>query len=203
MATNKYIKDTISLLHRSDDLDMTDIALPTSVYSNNRACCNWAKTTTAKGLKHLNLLEIFFRECQQEDFSLKIKHISSNINCSDILNKELCDRAQFKTLRNSFMCSRTCLLQRQITFSQKTTPQSAANHTVSPRLPASHPKQSVHQNPDSTSLPLPHSLSHILPTLVFILDRLVPVQQDRVGVLVPGSSHFTRYRIWSRKKIVS
>ena len=45
MATNDYVKDTIYLRLCAADLDMPDIALPTVVYSNNRACCDWAKKT--------------------------------------------------------------------------------------------------------------------------------------------------------------
>ena len=55
MATNECVKDTIYLRHRAADLDMIDIASPTVVYNDNRACCDWAKTATTKGLKHLNL----------------------------------------------------------------------------------------------------------------------------------------------------
>ena len=54
MATNEGVKDTISLRHRAADLDMTDIASPTAIYHYKLACCNWYKTTTTKGLKHLN-----------------------------------------------------------------------------------------------------------------------------------------------------
>ena len=57
MATNECIKDTISLQHKVAVLDMTDIALPTVVYNDNRTCCDWAKITTTKGLKYLNLRE--------------------------------------------------------------------------------------------------------------------------------------------------
>ena len=89
MATNECVKYTISLRHRAADLDMTDISLPTFVYNDNRICCDWAKTTITMGLKHLNIRENFFRECQREDFSVQIKHISGNINCADIFTKEL------------------------------------------------------------------------------------------------------------------
>ena len=78
------------------------------------------------------------------------------------------------------------LFWRQITFSQQTTPQPAANSTVLPRLPASPSKQSVHQIFASPSLPLPNSLSHILSMilfLLFLLIILVLVQRAWVGVL--------------------
>ena len=159
MATNECVKDTISLHLRAADLYMPDIALPTFVYKDNRKCYDWAKKTTTKGLKHLNLQENVVRECQQEDFSVQIKHISGNINCADIFTKELRNIAHFRTLRNSFMCSRKSFLQRQINFSQRTNPHSAPNHTVLPRLPASPPKQSVHKTPATPSLRLPHPLS--------------------------------------------
>ena len=118
---------------------MTDIALPTVVYNNNRICCDRDKTTTTKGLKHLNLQGKFVHESQQEDFSVQIKHISSNINRAEIFTNQLRDSPQFHTLRNSFMCSHKSFLNRQITFYQQTTPQPAKNISVSPRLPASLP----------------------------------------------------------------
>ena len=77
--------------------------LPTVFYNNNRACCNWAKTTTTKGLKHLNLQENVFCEFQQEKFSAQIKNNSGNRNCSEISTKEIRNRAHFWTLGNSFM----------------------------------------------------------------------------------------------------
>ena len=56
MAKNECVKDTISLRHHVADLDMIDIFLPTVVYNNNCACCDWAKTTTTdKGLKQINI----------------------------------------------------------------------------------------------------------------------------------------------------
>ena len=51
MASKYCVKDTISLFPRAADLDIPDIALPTVVYNNNHACCEWSKTTTTKGLK--------------------------------------------------------------------------------------------------------------------------------------------------------
>ena len=61
MASNNCVKDTISLFLRAADLYIQDIALPTVVYNNNRACCECSKTTTTKGLKNVNLQESFVR----------------------------------------------------------------------------------------------------------------------------------------------
>ena len=48
MATNECAKYMIYLCHCAANLDMTDIALPTVVYNDTRAHCDWAKKTTTK-----------------------------------------------------------------------------------------------------------------------------------------------------------
>ena len=161
-------------------MDMDDIASPTVVYSNNHTCWNWSKTETTKGLKHLNLWEKYVHKYQQEDFTFQIKHISGKINCADVFTKEFRDSAHFRTLRNSFMSCQESFLLRQTTFSQRILIHPAANLTILSRLPTSPPKQSVQQTFSSPSLPLPHYLTQILSTLGFILDILVPVQEDLV-----------------------
>ena len=87
IATSECVKDVIYRIHRASDIDMTDIASPTVVYNYNRACCDWAKKSTKKGLKHFNLRETFICEFQQEDFSVQIQCIYSNINFAKIFTK--------------------------------------------------------------------------------------------------------------------
>ena len=87
MATNEYVKYNIYLVHWAADIDIIDITSPTVVYNDNTSCCNWAKTTITKGLKHLIIWENFVHKCQQEYCIVQIEHISGKINCADIFTK--------------------------------------------------------------------------------------------------------------------
>ena len=103
-ATDEAVKEILSLRHRSDDMNLAVSNSPTRLYNDNRGTIDWAKGTSTKGMRHINL-----RDCAFSD-SIKAKevelvHIPGEINPSDIFTKELRDATRFRDLRDSFMMS--------------------------------------------------------------------------------------------------
>ena len=62
IATNKCVKELLSLKHRAEDLSIADAVQYTTVFNDNIACVDWAAALTSKGIKHLNLQENKVRE---------------------------------------------------------------------------------------------------------------------------------------------
>ena len=102
-ASKKYYP--FALRARCADMSLSDASSPTPVYNDNQGCVDWSKTTSMKGLRHLN-----FRDCAVCDSVLAeevtIHHIQGIINPADIFTKEMKDGLHFRTLRDSFMMSR-------------------------------------------------------------------------------------------------
>ena len=105
ISTNECSQDLQSLRFRAQDLDMQDAYERTTIYNDNKACVDWARTCTNKGTKHLNLRENYVRELHQNG-TIKITHIPGVINASDLFTKELKDAAHFRRCRDSFMVSK-------------------------------------------------------------------------------------------------
>ena len=55
LEINFTTKKTLHLSNIGQDLDVSDIYQPTNLFNKNHSCVNWSKSTTTKGLKHLNL----------------------------------------------------------------------------------------------------------------------------------------------------
>ena len=66
IATNECVKEVASIRHRAVDLGMLDSSSTIPVYNDNQACVQWSKSSTSKGIKHVNLRENYVREAQQE-----------------------------------------------------------------------------------------------------------------------------------------
>ena len=103
-ATDEAVKEILSLRHRSDDMNLSDSNSPTRLYNDNRGTVDWAKGTSTKGMRHINL-----RDCAVRDSinakEVDLVHIPGEINPSDIFTKELRDATRFRDLRDSFMMS--------------------------------------------------------------------------------------------------
>jgi hypothetical protein len=78
----------------------TDSATP--LYNDNDACVKWCHNLTTKGNRHIELRENATREWV-EDGTITVSHVSGKCNPSDIFTKEMCDGANFRRLRDSFM----------------------------------------------------------------------------------------------------
>jgi hypothetical protein len=81
---------------------------PTNIiFNDNKACVQWSKRTTTKGLRHIQMRENRIRENIASQF-VDIQHIAGKINLADIFTKEMKDTSHFVELRDLFMCSRLC-----------------------------------------------------------------------------------------------
>ena len=89
-ATDEGIKEVLSLRHRCEDMHLADANQPTPVYNDNQGCVDWAKTTSTKGMRHINLKDCAIRDSVQSK-DVTIHHIQGVINPSDIFTKEMKD----------------------------------------------------------------------------------------------------------------
>jgi hypothetical protein len=84
---------------------MADAYKRITIYYDNQAAVDWAALCMNKGTKHINLRENYIRKCHQHGV-IKVSHIPSVINASDLSTKELKDAAHFRQCRDSFMVSK-------------------------------------------------------------------------------------------------
>ena len=101
-ATNKCTKDALHVRLLLEPLEGATASTPIPIKNDNHACVSWSKSTTTKGMKHLNLRDNFVREA----VALKdvvVSHIAGRLNKADLFTKELRDGAHFRTIRDSFM----------------------------------------------------------------------------------------------------
>ena len=103
-ATDETVKEVLSIRHRCDDMDLPDAIGPTRLYNDNQGTVDWSKTTSTKGMRHINLKDCAVRDSIQAK-EVDICHIPGDINPSDIFTKEMRDGTHFRTLRDSFMMS--------------------------------------------------------------------------------------------------
>ena len=80
-----------------------DCESPTPLYNDNDACVNWYHNMTTKGNRHIENKENSTREWVA-DGTISVSHISGKYNIADIFTKEMRDSANFRRLRDSFMC---------------------------------------------------------------------------------------------------
>jgi len=106
-ATDKCVKFLIELSQIMDFLGICHQFMPSTniIFNDNRACVNWSKRTTTKGLRHIQMKENRVRENILNDF-VRICHIDGKINLADLFTKEMKDVSHFVELRNLMMCSR-------------------------------------------------------------------------------------------------
>jgi hypothetical protein len=85
-------------------LDLKQTSMPSTnlIYNDNNACVQWSKTTTTKGLRHIQMRENIIRENIISKF-VSVQHVDGKINLADIFNKEMKDVAHFVELRDQTM----------------------------------------------------------------------------------------------------
>ena len=59
-ATNACTKSILMFRHVLSDLGLIDVSVPTPLYNDNQGAVNWSKTTSTKGMRHLNIQETTF-----------------------------------------------------------------------------------------------------------------------------------------------
>jgi hypothetical protein len=106
-ATDECVKSILELVQTLEFLGVKDDFMPTTttVFNDNMACVNWAKCSTTKGLRHIQMKENHVLESVLSNF-VTIKHIDGKINLADIFTKEMKDVSHFVVLRDLVMCSR-------------------------------------------------------------------------------------------------
>jgi len=72
------------------------------VYNDNKACINWAKNCTSKGLHHIQMKENHVQENVASQF-VRICHVEGKTNLADLFTKEMRDTAHFVCLRDTML----------------------------------------------------------------------------------------------------
>ena len=104
-ATDKAVKEILSLRHRcDDDMHLPGAVGPTCLYSDNQGTVDWSKGTSTKGMRHINLNDCAVRGSIQAK-EVGICYIPGDVNPSNIFTKEMRDTTHFRTLHDSFMMS--------------------------------------------------------------------------------------------------
>jgi hypothetical protein len=89
---------------------INDAASATPIYNNNDACVKWCHKMTSKGNHHLELKENVIREWVNEG-AITVSHVSGKYSPANIFTKELRDGANYRRLRDLFMCLGTDFLK--------------------------------------------------------------------------------------------
>jgi len=107
-ATDECVKFLLELIQIMEFLNVQHIFMPSNniIYNDNRACVNWSKSCTTKGLRHIQMKENRVRENIASQF-VSIQHIEGKLNIADIFTKEMKDVGHFVTLRDLFMRPRS------------------------------------------------------------------------------------------------
>jgi len=72
------------------------------LYNDNKACVNWSKTCTTKGLRHIKMKENPVRETVQNNF-VTISHVDGKTNLADLFTKEMKDTGNFVELNDMML----------------------------------------------------------------------------------------------------
>jgi hypothetical protein len=106
-ATDECVKFLLELDQILDFLGMKHLFMPNMniIYNDNRACVQWSKKATTKGLQHIQMRENRVRENVANNF-VSIHHVEGKKNIADIFTKEMRDTSHFVELRDLFMCLR-------------------------------------------------------------------------------------------------
>jgi len=106
-ATDECVKFLLELHQLLEFLELKDIFMPgtTVIYNDNRACVNWSKTCTTKGLRHIQMKENRVRENVQNQF-VAIHHVEGKVNLADLFTKEMKDTGHFVELRDIMLSPR-------------------------------------------------------------------------------------------------
>jgi hypothetical protein len=104
-ATNECIKFLQELAQIFDFFGICDLFMPNTnkVFNDNQACVNWSKSSTSKGLCHIQMRENHVRENIASKF-VTIQHVNGKLNLADLFTKEMKDTNHSVGLRDTMMC---------------------------------------------------------------------------------------------------
>jgi hypothetical protein len=87
-ATNGCTKSILWFRHILSDLGLSISSSPTPLYNDNQGAVNWSKTTSTKGMRHVNIQENIVRESIHIFKDIEVGHIPGPCNPADIFTKE-------------------------------------------------------------------------------------------------------------------
>jgi hypothetical protein len=91
-ATNECVKFLLELVQLLDFLGVKELFMPgtTVIYNDNQACVSWSKSSTSKGIRHIQMKENHVRENIANEF-VATHHIEGRINLADLFTEEMKD----------------------------------------------------------------------------------------------------------------
>jgi hypothetical protein len=103
-AADECVRFLLDLVQLLDFLQVKDVFMPTTniIYNDNKACINWSKSSTSKGLHHIQMKENRVRENVRSNF-VRITHVDGKTNLADLFTKEMRNTAHFVCLRDIMM----------------------------------------------------------------------------------------------------
>ena len=104
-ATNMCTKSVLWFRHILSDLGLLSSSHPTPIYNDNRGAVDWAKTTSTRGLRHVNIQENVVRESIHTFHEVTVSHIAGPCNPADIFTKEFKSDQTFRTVRDVLLTS--------------------------------------------------------------------------------------------------
>jgi hypothetical protein len=95
-ATDECVRFLLDIVQLLNFLGVKDIFMPAPnlIYNDNKACVNWSKTYTSKGLQHIQKKENRVRENVSTRF-VKICTVAGKTNLADLFTKEMKDTSHF------------------------------------------------------------------------------------------------------------
>jgi hypothetical protein len=99
-ATNGCTKSILWFRHVLSDLNLLQSSSPTPLYNDNQGAVNWSKTTSTKGMRHVNIQENIVRESIHVFKDIAVSHIPGPCNPSDIFTKEFKSDETFRQVRD-------------------------------------------------------------------------------------------------------
>jgi hypothetical protein len=87
-AADECVKFLLELEQLLTFLEVKHLFMPSTsiIYNDNKACVNWSKTCTTKGLCHIQMKENRVRENVQNSF-VTICHVDGKTNLADLFTK--------------------------------------------------------------------------------------------------------------------
>ena len=92
---------------------LSDNSKATTVYNDNEVCISWSNNITMKNIRHMELHDNSVHEWFHGK-SLRISHVAGNYNPNDISTKEMKDGANFRCIRDSFICHLSNFLEESL-----------------------------------------------------------------------------------------
>jgi hypothetical protein len=100
-AMDECVKFLLEFVQLLEFLNLKSTFMPSTnvIYNDNKACVNWSKTCTTKGLRHIQMKENRVQENVLSSF-VDIQHVNGKTNLADLFTKEMKDVGHFVELRD-------------------------------------------------------------------------------------------------------